>query len=174
MHAPFYCSRAKARASPTKGASSASSSGAAAAAAAGAAAPLSLLSNNNYESEDGALKIDEDADIGKENSRPKQSPSRNKVGIPNFPLPFAQFSIPTFQAGNKSVGDDDVVELDGSNGGVDSEEEEEEDAAMGEDGAGGGDEDIAEEEEMQAPQSAAAAAAEAAAAAVLEAHRRKL
>jgi len=145
--------KAKARASPTKGASSASSSGAAAAAAAGAAAPLSLLSNNNYESEDGALKIDEDADIGKENSRPKQSPSRNK-------------------AGNKSVGDDDVVELDGSNGGVDSEEEEEEDAAMGEDGAGGGDEDIAEEEEMQAPQSAAAAAAEAAAAAVLEAHRR--
>ena len=81
LQASFYCFRAKARASPTKGASSSSSSGAAAAAAAGAAAaPLSLLSNNNYESEDGALKIDEDADIGKENSRPKQSPSRNKVG----------------------------------------------------------------------------------------------
>ena len=76
----YYCSRAKARTSPTKGASSSSSSAAAAAAAAvAAAAPLSLLSNNNYESEDGALKIDEDADIGKENSRPRLSPSRNKV-----------------------------------------------------------------------------------------------
>ena len=80
MKASYYCSRAKARTSPTKGASSSSSGAAAAAvAAAAAAAPLSLLSNNNYESEDGALKIDEDADIGKENSRPRLSPSRNKV-----------------------------------------------------------------------------------------------
>ena len=103
--------------------------------------------------------------------------TRNEfISWKNFPFHLHNIPFPYFisQAGNKSVGDDDVVELDGSNGGVDSEEEEEEDAAMGEDGAGGGDEDIAEEEEMQAPQSAAAAAAEAAAAAVLEAHRRKL
>ena len=71
------------------------------------------------------------------------------------------------------MGDEDVVELDGSNGGVDSGEEEEEETTMGDDDDGGDDEDIGEEEEMQAPQSAAAAAAEAAAAAVQEAVRRK-
>ena len=42
-----------------------------------------------------------------------------------------------------------MVELDGSNGGMDSEDE----AALG---AEGDDEDIGEEEEMQAPQSAGA------------------
>jgi hypothetical protein len=131
--------RHKTRSSPTKSPSSTSSAGASSA----VATPLSLLSNNNYESEEGALKIDEDPDAGKEN---RQQPP----GIKNSPA-----------GSHKTKVDDDIVDLETSNGDVESEEEE----AIGIDD---GDEIEEEEEEMAMPsmpmaQAAAAAAAVAAA-----------
>ena len=74
--------------------------------------PTTPVNNNNYESEgdEGVLKIDEEADVGKE----------NRVGSISAASP----------ASNKqAMADDDIVDLDGENG-ISTEDDEEEEPSM--------------------------------------------
>lgn len=75
---------------------------------------LSSSSNNNFENEEGALKIDEDADAGKENRHDSTGgPDNSKVAADEL------------EAADADDDDDDIIDLDNPNG-IDSGEEEEE------------------------------------------------